>query len=285
MRVGLYREAADSNAKAAAVDASYIAKYNIQGIYSMMYYPHNIHFLWSASTMEGRSAVSLRAAQDLVSKLSPEMVSQMPPLEFVPPTFLFGLARFGKWDDILKQPAPPETLQYTTAIWHYVRGLALTAKGQLDDASKEQEAVVAIATALPPDKVIGDNTPVPALLKIAAQTLAGEIAVKKEQTDQAVSALQDAVQLQDGLPYTEPPPWYYPVRHSLGAVLLSAGRATEAEAVYREDLKRNPENGWALYGLTQSLQTQKKTEEAAATDKRFKKAWARADIKLAASRF
>ncbi len=285
MRVGQYQNAAESNAKAAAVDANYIAKHNVQGVYRMMYYLHNIHFLWSAATMEGRSAVSVRAAQDVISKLPLDMVQQMPPLEFATPTVLFALARFGKWDEILKQLAPPEDFQYTTGMWHYVRGLAYSANGQLDGAAKEHEAVSAIAVALPPDKILGDNIPAPRLLKIATQTLAGELAAKRGQIDQAVSALEEAVQLQDGLPYTEPPPWYYPARHSLGAILLTAGRAAEAEAVYREDLKRNPENGWALYGLMQSLQAQKKTEDAVAAEKRIKKAWARADVKLTASRF
>lgn len=285
MRVGQYQNAVDSNAKAVAVDADYIAIYNVQGVYSMMYYPHNIHFLWAAAVMDGRSATSLRAARNLVSKLSTDMVRQMTPLEFAAPTLLFTLARFGKWEEILEQPTPPADLQYTTGMWRYVRGLAFSAKGQFDEATKEQEAVAAIAAATPPDKIVGDNSPARTLLEIAAHSLAGEVAAKKGQIDQAIPALEEAVRLQDGLPYTEPPPWYYPVRHSLGAILLTVGRAAEAETVYREDLRRNPENGWALYGLTRSLQMQKKTEEAAATEKRFKKAWARADVKLSSSRF
>jgi tetratricopeptide (TPR) repeat protein len=202
----------------------------------------------------------------------------MPPLEFAAPTVYVGAAS-GR---VLKQPTPPEDLG-TPPACGIMYGLTFGKAAR--EATKEQETVAAIATATPSDKIVGDNSPARVLLEIAAHSLAGEVASKKGQIDQAIPALEEAVRLQDGLPYTEPPPWYYPVRHSLGAILLTAGRAAEAETVYREDLRRNPENGWALYGLTQSLQTQKKTEEAAATETRFKKAWARADVKLTASRF
>jgi tetratricopeptide (TPR) repeat protein len=285
MRVGRYKDAAESNARAAAVDENYIEKHNVQGVYRMMYYPHNVHFLWAASCMEGRSAVALQAARKVADKAPAEMIREMPPLEFLPPTPLFTLIRFGKWQEILQEPQPPADLKYTTGVWHYARGRAFAATEKLDEAGREQANIEAIATALPPDFKLGENTPANTLLRIASNTLAGEIAARRGQTDEAIRFLEEAVRLQDGLPYTEPPPWYYPVRQSLGAVLLAAGRAAEAEAVYREDLKRNPENGWSLYGLAQSLRAQKKMKEAAAVEKRFRKAWARADVKLTTSRF
>ncbi len=285
MRVGRYRDAVDSNARAAAVDATYIEKYDIQGIYRMMYYPHNIHFMWAAANMEGRSAEALQAARDLIAKVPAEMVLQMPPIEFMAPTLLFTLVRFGKWEEILKEPAPPAGLQYTTGIWHYARGMALAATGRLDEAASEQTRVAAIAANTPAERVLGENTPARTLLQIASNVLTGEIAARRGQTDEAIRLLEEAVRLQDGLPYMEPPPWFYPVRQSLGAVLLAAGRATEAEAVYREDLRRNPENGWSLYGLAQSLRAQKADKDAIAVEQQFHKAWARADVKLATSRF
>jgi tetratricopeptide (TPR) repeat protein len=252
IRVGRYHDAAESNAKAAAIDAAYIEKYNIQGAYRMMYYPHNIHFFWAAATLEGRSAEALQAARDFSAKLPVEMVRQMPMVEAFVPTYLFALVRFGKWQEILKQPAPPADLTYSTGMWHYARGLAFAAKKQWKKAATAHATLTEIAKATPPDARVMMNSAA-ALLNLAASVLAGELAAKQGKTAEAVQSLETAVRQQDELRYEEPPSWYYPVRQSLGAVLLKAGRAAEAEAVYREDLKRNPENGWSLYGLTQSL--------------------------------
>jgi hypothetical protein len=285
IRVGRYADASDANERAIAVDEAYIAVAHPEGVYPMMYYPHNIHFFWAAASMEGRSADAIRAGRRVTDQLTPEMVKEMPMTEYFAPTALFALARFGKWEDILKEPAPPDGMPYATAMWHYARGLAFAATGKLDDAAKEEQAVVAAAAAMPADRIIGDNTPAIALLHIASDVLAGEIAARRGQTDDAIKHLEQAVRTQDALPYSEPPPWYYPTRQSLGAVLLAAGRPADAEAVFREDLKRNPENGWSLYGLTQSLQARKADAEAAATDARFQKAWARADVTLSAARF
>jgi tetratricopeptide (TPR) repeat protein len=284
MRIGRYKDANVSNARAAKVDEDYLETYNVQGVYRIMYYPHNVHFQWAAASMEGRSKEALKAARKLVSQTPVEFVKQMPMVEFVPPTLLLGLARFGKWEEILQQPAPPEELQYTTALWHYTRGLAFAATGKLDEAVVEQAKVDEMAAAMPADRMVGQNSAA-ALLKIAARTLAGEIAAQRGEHDAAIRAFEEAVQLQDALKYEEPPPWYFPVRQSLGAALLTAGRAKDAEQVYRKDLQLNPHNGWSLYGLAQSLRAQKKAKDAAAVEKRFRKAWARADVKLTASKF
>jgi tetratricopeptide (TPR) repeat protein len=284
IRIGRYHDAAEVNAKAAAIDAAYIEKYNIQGPYRMMYYPHNIHFFWAAATLQGRSRDALQAARDFSSKLPAEMVRQMPMVEGFYPTYLFALVRFGKWKEILKQPAPPADLQYSTGMWHYARGWAFAATKQLKKAEAEHAKLAETAAATPAEARIMMNSGA-ALLNLAANVLAGEIAAKRGKTDNAVQLLETAVQQQDALQYEEPPAWYYPVRQSLGAVLLKAGRAEEAESVYREDLKRNPENGWSLYGLTHSLKAQKKKEEVAEAEQRFRKAWAKADVKLTASRF
>jgi tetratricopeptide (TPR) repeat protein len=285
MRTGRYADAAEANTRAIKVDEAYIAAVKPDGVYPMMYYPHNIHFLWAAASMEGRSADAIRAAKEVTKGVSPEMVKEMAMLEYFVPTSLFAQARFGKWNDILAEPAPPADQAYATGVWHYARGLAFAATGRLDDAAKEQQAVAAAAAAMPPDRIIGDNTPPTALLQIATDTLAGEIAARRGQTDEAVKELHEAVRLQDALPYTEPPPWYFPTRQALGAVLLEAGRPAEAEVVYRDDLERNPENGWSLFGLAQALRTRKADAEAADIDARFKKAWSRADVTLTASRF
>ena len=179
IRVGRYQDAAESNVRAAAIDADYIEKYDIKGVYRMMYYPHNLHFLWAASCMEGRSAEALRAARELAAKVPAEMALQMPAVEFFMPTPLFAMVRFGKWEEILKEPAPPVDLQYTTGMWHYARGLALAATGQLDEAASEQAKVAASAANMPPERIVDVNIPAGALLRLAANALAGEIAARR----------------------------------------------------------------------------------------------------------
>jgi tetratricopeptide (TPR) repeat protein len=284
LRLGQYDKAAERNVHAAAVDHAYIEDRKPTGIYPMGYYPHNVHFLWAARMMEGRSADAIKAARDLAAIFSPDAARQAPVFEFFVPSYLLGLVRFGKWDEILHQPVFPQELQYSNGIRHYARGLALVATGRGDEAGEELAKLDGIAQAMPGDHMINHNSGV-VLLKIARSVLAGELAAKQRKTDEAVRHLREAIELQDGLNYIEPPDWYYPVRQSLGAVLLSAGRYAEAETVYREDLKRNPENGWSLYGLAQSLRGQKKADEAAQIETRFKRAWAHADVTLTSSRF
>jgi tetratricopeptide (TPR) repeat protein len=283
MRVGRYGDAAESNRRAIAVDEAYIARERPQSVYPMMYYPHNIHFLWAAASMQGRSREALQAARKLAEHTSPEALREMPMLELFAPTPLFALARFGRWEALLAEPAPPEEFPVVAGIWHYTRGLALAATSRLDDAAREQGEVERLAAAVPEDRIIGDNQPARRHLELAAADLAGEIAARRGRTDEAVRRLEEAVRMEDELPYTEPPAWWRPTRQVLGAVLLDAGRSADAEAVYREDLRRNPENGWSLRGLGRSLR-ERKPEEAAAVDARFRKAWAQADVQLEASR-
>ncbi len=284
MRVGRYGDAAEANRRAIAADERYIAAEQPQGVYPMMYYPHNVHFLWSAASMEGRSAEAIAAANKLTAQLSPDALREMPMLELFAPTPLFALARFGKWDAVLAAPAPGDEFQVASGMWHYTRGLALAATGKLDEAGREQEAVARLAAQVPADRIIGDNQPAQRHLELAAAELAGDIAARRGQTDEAVRRLEEAVRLEDRLPYTEPPAWWRPTRHVLGAVLLDAGRPADAEAVYREDLRRNPENGWALIGLARSLGP-RDAGEAAATQARFAEAWANADVPITSSRF
>jgi tetratricopeptide (TPR) repeat protein len=283
-RVGRYADAEDANVKAARVDSLYVATYKPEGIYPMMYYPHNVHFIWSSACMGGRSAAAMAAARRLEPLVPAEMLRQMPMLEFVSPTSLYTLVRFGRWADILKEPAPPVDLRFTRGMWHFARGLALVATGKRSQAAVAHDSVVAIAAATPADALVSFNSAA-SLLRLAGHALAGELAAKRGKTDEAVKHFQEALREEDGLRYDEPPAWFLPVREELGAVLLAAGREKEAEAAYREDLRRYPENGWSLFGLAKCLRARKANAEAAEVEKRFARAWARSDVKLTSSRF
>jgi tetratricopeptide (TPR) repeat protein len=187
------------------------------------------------------------------------------------------------WDTILAELAPDADLVYPTGVWHYARGMAFTAKGELEKAARELEQLNAIAADSAPEKAAIWEINLK-ILKNASQVLAGELAAKQGNYEQAIAHLKTAVELNDDLK-GEPPLWYSPVRQSLGAVLLEMGRLAEAEQTYREDLNMYPDNGWSLRGLAQSLQAQGKTKEAQEVLERFENIWKYADVKLTASRF
>jgi tetratricopeptide (TPR) repeat protein len=286
IRTGRYSDAVMANQRAVAVDEAYIASENVHGVYSMMYYPHNLHFLSAAAAFDGRSVESAQAADKLAEKVPLDMISSMPMLESLLSVPLLARVRFGKWDEILARPVPPEQLQYASAVSHYARGLAYLRTARPREAKAELAALDQIAAGMPKDRVTTQVNKGSTLLGIASHSLAGEIAATQAHTTgEAVTQLEEAVKLQDSLVYMEPPDWFIPVREALGAVLLRAKRAAEAEAVYRSDLKFNPENGWSLFGLAASLRAQKKTKEAAQVQSRFEAAWKHADVSLPASRF
>ena len=278
VRVGRYADATEANAKAMAVDEAYIRKWNIQGPYAEMYYPHNVHFRAFAAGMEGRSAESIENARKVAGFLPPDAMEHMPMLEGIAASTYFTLVRFGRWDEVLAEPAPESRFRYLTAIRHWARGIAHAARGQLREGGMEQKALNAIRAHMPAGLLATQVNKGTDLLGVASNHLAGTIAAKQKRWNEAVKRLETAVKLEDSLVYMEPADWFNPIRPFLGATLLEAGRAREAEAVYREDLRHNPENGWSLDGLETSLARQGKTEEAAAVHKRFAAAWARADV-------
>jgi predicted Zn-dependent protease len=235
--------------------------------------------------MQGRGAETIRAAREFAENAPAEMIKAMPDMETAPVAPTVALVRFGRWDEVLAQPAPPREWLYTRGVWHYARGIAFNAKGQASEARRELTELETVLGTVPAERTVAFFFRAKNVLQMAGNVLAGEIAAKAGDVATAERLLRAAVAEQDTHWFTEPPPWYFPVRHSLGAVLLQAGRAAEAEQVYREDLKRNPGNGWALFGLTQSLRAQNKTAEAGRAEESFRKAWARADVTLAASRF
>lgn len=283
-RIGRYADAASANVDAVAADRAYFGRSRPSPIYRMMYYPHNLDFVWHAAGMEGRGAECVRAAREFAAAVPAEAVLEMSDMETAPAAPILAQARFARWDEVLAQPAPPAKLIYVTGAWRYARGLAFVAKGRSAEAASELAALQALRQSVPAERTVAGFFKMSDMLALASETLAGELAARRGETDAAVGHLAEAVRLQDGHWFTEPPPWHYPVRHSLGAVLLQAGRAAEAESVYREDLRRNPENGWALFGLAQSLRAQGKTADAATVDQRFRRAWARADVTLTSSR-
>ena len=284
-RVGRYADAVTVNAAAARADRAYFKTAQPSGIYRGLYYPHNIDFIWHSASMQGRSAETIRAAREFAENAPAEMIKQMPDMETAPAAPIVALARFGRWDEVLAYPAPPRDWPYTSGVWRYARGLAFNAKGQAADATRELREVENILTSVPPERTVAFFFRAKNMLQLAANLLAGEIAAKAGDVATAERLLRAAVAEQDTHWFTEPPPWYFPVRQSLGAVLFQAGRASDAEQVYREDLRRNPGNGWSLFGLAQSLRAQGKTAEAAQVDEGFRKAWAQADVRLTASRF
>jgi tetratricopeptide (TPR) repeat protein len=280
IKLGEWALAADDNAHALHADEEFIKERHPTGLYPLGYYTHNFHVMWYALNMLGRSEDALKAAGSISKNISPDVVKQVPALEYFSPTLLYTLVRFSRWDEILRQPPPSAQLRYTAGMRHYARALAYTAQNQPDSAAVEQDSLVAIAQSIPSQQMMNLNS-AKALLDIAQEHLAGEIAAKQGRTDEAVVRLQTAIQGEDSLTYDEPPAWYMPLRQRLGAILLAAGRSVQAEKAYREDLRRRPENGWSLYGLTQSLRQQNKAKAAAQVEERFENAWKTADVKLA----
>jgi tetratricopeptide (TPR) repeat protein len=280
IRVGRYNDAANSNVHAIHTDETFIEGQNHPvTVYSLAYYPHNIHFLAFASTMAGRSAQALEASKTLMSKVNVDAARQVPMLQEMMPYHVLTLTTFGRWDEVLAEPLPPSDIRMPFAMAWYARGVAYAAKGQLAQAQTALDTVKAIDGATPADAPL--KTPV----SIAVHALMGEIATRNGKLDEGIAHFREALKIEDAGLYFEPPKWYYPIRQSLGAALLKAGRPAEAEAVYREDLKRFPENGWSLFGLAAALKAQGKSVDAKAVDQRFAKAWSAADVKLVASRF
>jgi tetratricopeptide (TPR) repeat protein len=279
IRVGRWNDAVQANQHAIHSDEVFIEGQHPMGVYPLAYYPHNIHFLAFASTMTGRSAQAIEASNALTSKVNLDVARQVGMLQEMLPYHALTLTTFGKWDAVLGEPLPPQDIRFSYALASYTRGVAHAAKGEWAEAQAALDAVTA-ADAATPEGVEG-KTP----LSIAVHALSGEIATRRGDIETGITLFREATKIEDGGLYFEPPKWYYPIRHSLGAALVKAGQNAEAEKVYREDLRRFPENGWSLFGLAQALRAQGKNSEAASAEARFRHAWASADVTLTASRF
>ena len=287
MRVGRYADSYAANAKAITADEGYITQCRAQGLYPLAYYPHNIHFLVWSAMFQGRSEAAINAARqvaDKIPKFGSENTWGLNEAFLSQP--LFVLVRFGQWQTIQAEPRPPEKARFINGVWLYAQGMAAIHQGRVKQAEKYLQELSNMQNAVVKDAnyYVGFGA-AGQLLSIANNVLAGEIAGKKGQFEIAISHLEKAARLEDGLRYNEPPDWYFPVRHILGALLLEADLPAEAEVVYWEDLRRNPENGYSLFGLMQSLLAQGNDEVAQVIDIRLAKAWADADVTLKSSRF
>lgn len=279
IRVGRWNDAVQSNHHAIHTDEEFIEGQRPMGVYPLAYYPHNIHFFAFASTMAGRSAQAIEASNTLTTKVNLDAARQVGMLQEMLPYHALTLTTFGKWNEVLAEPLPPEDIRFSYAMASYARGVAHAAKGEWAEAQAALDQVTAADAALP-EGAEGKTS-----LSIAVHALSGEIATRRGDLDAGITHFREAAKIEDAGLYFEPPKWYYPIRHSLGAALVKAGQNAEAEKVYREDLKRFPENGWSLFGLAQALRAQGKDTEADATDARFHRAWTGADVTLTASRF
>jgi tetratricopeptide (TPR) repeat protein len=274
-RVGDHSAAMHCNEIAAAADKKYIAATKVQGVYPMMYYSHNLHFLAFAATMRGDFAEAKDAAAKLVANIMPhaKMIPTMPMLEGFLATPYLVLLGFEKWDDILKLRAPDPSFKNTNAVWRFARGVAYANLGKTDAAEKEQIAWQEIVAKIPPDTVYDELNKTGAVFKVHENLLAASIARSRYDDKAAIDFLTQAVAAEDALNYSEPPPWFPHVRPMLGRVLLANNQLPEAEKVFRADLEKNPRNGRALSGLRDCLKAQDRTYEADQIDKQFRAAW------------
>ena len=274
IRTGDYEAAVQTNQKAAEVDRAYIKETGAQGIYPMMYYSHNLHFVAMCGAMNGRYTDARKNADLLVANVGPH-VKDMPPLEGFMTIPVAVEIRFHHWNEILRMPAPDPSMKTATVFWHFGRGLALAGTGKIADAEAQYKIVSEAEAATPPDVIfqMPINNKAKDIMKIAENVLGAKIALAKKDTAGAISMLRDAVAIQDKLNYGEPPDWFYPVRENLGGALLMSGDAAAAEKVFREDLDRNPRNPRSLFGLQQSLLQQKRDYDAGFVKKQLDASW------------
>jgi tetratricopeptide (TPR) repeat protein len=281
-RVGRYEEAAEANRRGAAADKSYFAKTQPTDFYTIMYTGHNYQFLAYSTAMEGRKAETLEAVRNSRETISDEMLLAMPGSDWPLAEEYAATVRFGLWEDMLAKPAPNPKLPALTGGYLYGRGMALASRGHIDEAEAALAQLQRLAASLPADTPAGFNR-AKDVFAVATAIVQARIASAGHNPDGAISFLREAVAREDRLAYDEPKDWFFPVRQLLGADLMAAGRAPEAEAVYRKDLEQNPANGWSLFGLQAALRAQNKTDAADEVEREFRAAWKNADVTLTSS--
>lgn len=284
IRVGRYQDAVKANQDAIKADEDYISQCFSQGMYPLGYYPHNLHFLWSAASLLGDSDTAIDAAKKTAEKVPIGELENLHFLQDFASTPLLAYTRFGAWNEILTVPYPGDQFKHLKLIWHYSRGIAFLRKQNLKEAKEELEAITSMKEDPELENVIANYTnPSSTIAAVAFHVVSGEVAAAEGDLDAAISHLQEAVGLEDQLVYSEPAAWHIPTRQTLGALLLKAEKYVEAEKVYREDLEKLRQNGWSLMGLHKSLKAQGKTDEATKVKTEFDQAWQHADLEIDSS--
>ncbi|WP_117885184.1 tetratricopeptide repeat protein [Aureibaculum luteum] len=284
IRVGRYLDAVKVNQAAILADEDYISQCFAQGIYPLGYYPHNIHFLWSSASLLGASDIAIDAAKKTAEKVPTGELETLTFLQDFAATPLLAYTRFGKWNEILTIPAPNPKIKHLSLMQHYARGIAFVRKGNVKEAQEELDAIAVLKKDPDLETLVAtaNNASIHAA-NIAFEVVAGELAALKGDYSTSIEHLENAVIFEDGLTYTEPAAWHIPTRQNLGAVLLKAGKFSQAEKIYKEDLNILRQNGWSLTGLYHSLKAQGKMEEAKKIKVEFEKAWEHADIEIESS--
>ncbi len=285
IRCGRWQEAVDTNIKAVEADRRYRKIAGPPVGFINVYVAHNRHMLAYAAMMTGQRALAMKHIRAMVAQLPADFLKENALLaEGFVAMPMEVMVRFGMWNEILAEPDDyADYMTGTRAFHHAARAIAYAAKGDPENARKEQAIFLEKAKLVPKEETLGNNTAVD-LLALAQHMTEGEILIRENKLDAGIAELREAIKLEDALKYDEPPGWLIPIRHSLGATLMQNGRYAEAEQVYRDDLARLPDNGWSLYGLSKSLRAQNKDpEEAKTTMKKFQKLWAKADIKITSS--
>jgi tetratricopeptide (TPR) repeat protein len=283
-RVGRHADVIRVNQLAAKADEDYIAQCRAQGLYPLAYYPHNLHFIWMGASASGQKTLAIESARKLAAAVPPAALTSTPILQGFLVVPYYAMVRFSDWDAILAEPTPSFDSAFTRSMWRYARAIAFVNRGSIDEAERELVEITALAgdASLKGQTTFSSNTGV-AIVQIAPEIVAGEIALKRGEIDRALAHFDRAVRYEDALVYQEPPDWHVPARQNLAAALLSANRASEAETVLWEDLKRNPDHGWNLALLSKALKKQNKLDDAAMIDARFAKSWKGADSALVTS--
>lgn len=280
IRTGDHETSEKTNEAAAQADEAYFAAAHPQGIYPMMYYTHNIHFIAVENAFLGNYAASLAAATKVQEFVGPH-VKEMSMLDAFYALPLEIMVRFHRWSDIMATPPPDTSFPMSSCTWHFARALAAANTGDLNQAHTELAALQSRAPEMSKIMInaLGTHN-AEVISQIMSRLVEAHMARAQKQADAAIGHLRSAVALQDSMDYDEPPDWLYPMREPLGAALLTAGKPAEAEGVFREDLKRNPNNARSLFGLAESLKAQGRTADADAARQQFRNAWKNADMKL-----